>query len=173
MLILTAHIGDAQIVNAHIANVSADKITAGTMSANRIYGGTISGVTINVNTDATIGQNLYLAHSGSAYATLRTYTVTTGDGPKKTLYIGKADTVGGTLTNIDRVDMQTDLLTVYGTMSAIRVMSDGNDVLELQTGTLSNRPLCRPAGYFWDTVNHIPIFWSGSAWYDTTGSQIS
>jgi hypothetical protein len=40
--------------------ISANAITAGTMNAARISGGTISGVTIDVTTDATIGQWLTL-----------------------------------------------------------------------------------------------------------------
>jgi phage minor structural protein len=45
--------------------INADRITSGTISASKISGGTISGVSINIDTDATLGNNLYL---GTAYA---------------------------------------------------------------------------------------------------------
>ena len=41
--------------------ISANAITTGTMNASRIRGGTISGVTIDITTDATIGQWLTLS----------------------------------------------------------------------------------------------------------------
>lgn len=69
-VIITAHIGDLQVVNAKIADLavtdakisslSADKITAGTMSADRLFGGTITGVEINISTNATVGNTLYV-----------------------------------------------------------------------------------------------------------------
>lgn len=43
--------------------ISASSITTGTLNADRISGGTISGVTINVSTDATIGNKLILNDS--------------------------------------------------------------------------------------------------------------
>lgn len=43
-----------------IADIDASKITSGSISADRISGGTITGVTINVATDATVGNNLYV-----------------------------------------------------------------------------------------------------------------
>lgn len=44
----------------YTGSITADQINAGYISANRISGGMISGVEINVSTDATIGNNLYI-----------------------------------------------------------------------------------------------------------------
>lgn len=43
-----------------IASIDASKITTGTLSADRISGGTITGVTINIATDATVGDDLFI-----------------------------------------------------------------------------------------------------------------
>ena len=52
------------------------------MSADRIYGGTISGVTINVNTDVKVGNNLYLGNPSS-------------DGVRKSLYFNNGANISG------------------------------------------------------------------------------
>ncbi|NMA48634.1 MAG: hypothetical protein GX947_02510, partial [Tissierellia bacterium] len=44
----------------YAGNINANQINAGTISANRISGGTLSGVTLNVNTNATIGKEIRL-----------------------------------------------------------------------------------------------------------------
>jgi len=50
-----------------IASIDASKITTGSLSADRIVGGTITGVTINVSTSMTIGDDLYFG-SASEFA---------------------------------------------------------------------------------------------------------
>ena len=49
----------------YTGTINANQIKAGTISANRISGGTLSGVTINVDTDVKVGNNLYLGNSSS------------------------------------------------------------------------------------------------------------
>ena len=44
----------------YTGTIRAEQITAGTISADRINGGTLSGVTINVDTNAKVGDSLYL-----------------------------------------------------------------------------------------------------------------
>lgn len=46
----------------YTGTISANQITAGTISANMIRGGTLSGITINIDTDAKVGNNLYLGN---------------------------------------------------------------------------------------------------------------
>ena len=53
-----------------VINLSASSITSGTINANHIRGGTLSGVTINIDTDAKVGNNLYLG-SYSDYGTVK------------------------------------------------------------------------------------------------------
>lgn len=47
----------------YAGNISAEQITAGTISANRVSGGTLSGVTIDVDMDASVGNNLSVGES--------------------------------------------------------------------------------------------------------------
>ena len=59
--ITTAKIADASITDAKIANISADKITAGTLDADIVnITGSLTSVTIDVSTDVTIGNTLYI-----------------------------------------------------------------------------------------------------------------
>lgn len=48
----------------YTGTINANQIIAGSISADMIRGGTLSGVTINIDTDATIGRPLYLTGSG-------------------------------------------------------------------------------------------------------------
>jgi phage minor structural protein len=54
----------------YAGNISANQITSGSISADRISGGTLSGVTINISTDATVGDTL---HVGGAYQYIEIY----------------------------------------------------------------------------------------------------
>ncbi|MDQ0340276.1 phage minor structural protein [Caldalkalibacillus uzonensis] len=57
----TAKIADAAITNAKIASISADKINTGTLNANIVnITGTLTSVTIDVSTDARVGNTLYI-----------------------------------------------------------------------------------------------------------------
>lgn len=68
----------------YTGTISANQITAGTISADRINGGTLSGVTINVDTDAKVGNNLYLGDYNAPGAKCIYFndraTITGGDG---------------------------------------------------------------------------------------------
>lgn len=81
-----AKIAKATITDAHITNLSANKITSGTLdaryvnvinlnasnitagylSADRISGGTLTGVNINVSSDVTVGNNIYIGSPASS-----------------------------------------------------------------------------------------------------------
>lgn len=50
----------------YAGNINANQITSGSISANRISGGTLSGVTLNINTNATIGKEIQLGSLSSA-----------------------------------------------------------------------------------------------------------
>ena len=58
--ILARHIGAGEVTAQHIraGAITADMITTGFLSADRIRGGRISGVTIDVDTNAVVGESI-------------------------------------------------------------------------------------------------------------------
>ncbi len=58
-------IGALSAGSPQLTYIDSSGVYTGTISANSIYGGTISGVTINVNTDLSVGNNIYLGGNGA------------------------------------------------------------------------------------------------------------
>ena len=83
----------------YTGTINANQITAGTISANRISGGTLSGVMINVDTDAKVGNNLYLGDYSSG-------------GVRKSLYFNNMANITGGFGFVG-ADMEVSADTFY------------------------------------------------------------
>lgn len=84
---LTGYITATDLSTGGSTTINGSNITTGSISADRISGGTISGVTINIDTEATVGDTLNVGPGGNNY----TAAINLGGATLKNIYTGNVE----------------------------------------------------------------------------------
>lgn len=140
-----AKIIDGEITNAKIANAAITDAKVGSLTADKVRGGTLSGVTINVDTDATIGRTLFVKW-GQSY---RNRVVFYNSGGYEGAFIGKEPNTDEMYVSAQYINFSTTRM-VMGDTNTYFYPGGGVDYQHFQT-SLQEKGFCGVSGH--DSVN--------------------